>query len=118
PGIESAVAGAEVAIAHEATGRDRFASVQRFIDDTLVDTIAVGDVSAPFGGPHFFASFSFRDETEPGEPFAAASVFVPRWQVARAGSTTTAVANLLVTPESDLVALSERVWRAHGKFRN
>lgn len=116
PGIDSAVAGAEVAVAHEATGRDRFASVQRFIDETLADTIAVGDVAAPFGGPHFFASFTFHDKTEEGEAFPAASVFVPRWQVARAGATTTAVANLLVTAESDLAALSERVWRAHGKF--
>jgi menaquinone-specific isochorismate synthase len=118
PGIESAIAGAEVAVAHEAAGPDRFASVQRFIDETLAHTIAVGDVAAPFGGPHFFASFAFRDETEPGEAFPAASVFVPRWQVARAGATTTAVANLRVTADSDLVALSERVWRAHGKFRN
>ena len=116
PGIESAIAGAEVAVAHEATGRDRFASVQRFIDETLADTIAVGDVAAPFGGPHFFASFAFHNETEPGEPFPAASVFVPRWQVARAGATTTAVANLLMTAQSDLAALTERVWRAHGKF--
>jgi menaquinone-specific isochorismate synthase len=117
PDIESAVAGAEIAVAHEATGRDRFASAQRFIDDTLENTIAVGDVAAPFGGPHFFASFSFQDATEPGEPFPAASVFVPRWQVARAGPTTTAVANFLITADSDLAALSERVWRAHGKFR-
>ena len=116
PGIESAIAGAEVAVAHEAAGRGRFASVQRFIDETLAHTIAVGDVAAPFGGPHFFTSFAFCDETDPGEPFPAASVFVPRWQVARAGATTTAVANLLMTADSDLAALTERVWRAHGKF--
>lgn len=116
PGIESAIAGAEVAVAHEATRHDRFASVQRFIDETLANTIAVGDVAAPFGGPHFFASFAFHDKTEAGEPFPAASVFVPRWQVARAGATTTAVANLLITAQADLAALTERVWRAHGKF--
>ena len=29
---------------------------------------------------------------------------------------TTAVANLLVTPEAELGALAERVWRAHAKF--
>lgn len=116
PGMESAIAGAEIAVAHEARGADRFAAVQRFIDNTLADTIAVGDVLAPFGGPHFFASFAFADETEPGEPFPAAHVFVPRWQVARAGATTTAVANLLVTVDADLTALADRVWRAHGKF--
>lgn len=116
PGIESAIAGAEVATAHEARGAGRFAAVQRWMDETLAHTVAVGDVSAPFGGPHFFASFAFHDEVGPGEPFPAAHVFVPRWQVARAGTTTTAVANLLVAPDSNLTALAERVWRAHRKF--
>ena len=116
PGIESAIAGAEVAIAHEAHGAGRFAAVQGFIDDTLAHTIAVGDVEAPFGGPHFFTAFAFNDEAEPGDAFPAARVFVPRWQVARAGATTTAVANLLVTADADLTMLAERVWRAHGKF--
>ncbi|MEY4939430.1 MAG: hypothetical protein RIQ93_1165 [Verrucomicrobiota bacterium] len=117
PSIETAVAGAEVAVAFHGGGPGRFADAQRWIDETLAHTIAVGDVGAPFGGPHFFAGFTFCDEVEEGEPFAAASLFVPRWQVARAGSTTTAVANLLVGPNADLEALSERVWRAHGKFR-
>jgi menaquinone-specific isochorismate synthase len=117
PGIASAIAGAEVAAAHEASGPERFAAVQRFVDDTLAHTIAVGDVAAPFGGPHFFTAFAFHDEVEAGEPFPAARVFVPRWQVARAGDTTTAVANVPVTPDADLAALATRVWRAHAKFR-
>jgi menaquinone-specific isochorismate synthase len=116
PTLETAIAGAEVAIAHEASGSGRFASIQRFIDETVEHTIAVGDVGAPFGGPHFFSAFAFNPEAEPGDPFPAARAFVPRWQVARAGATTTAVANLLVTADSDLTGLAERVWRAHGKF--
>lgn len=116
PTLETAISGAEVAVAHTASGPERFARVQEFIDDTLAHTIAVGDVEAPFGGPHFFAAFAFNPEAESGDPFPAANVFVPRWQVARAGATTTAVANLLVAPESDLAGLAERIWRAHGKF--
>lgn len=118
PVINTAIAGAEIALAFETRGAGRFADVKRWVTDTLAHTIAVGDVSAPFGGPHFFAGFAFHDETEPGEPFPAASVFVPRWQVSLAGSTTTAVANLVVAPDADLPALAERVWRAHGKFRS
>ena len=118
PAIETAIAGAEIAVAHETHGPGRFVDVQRWIDDTLQHTIAVGDVGAPFGGPHFFAGFTFHDEVETGEPFPAAFVFVPRWQVALAGRTTTAVANLYVTAESDPAALAERVWRAHQKFRS
>jgi menaquinone-specific isochorismate synthase len=117
PGIESAIAGAEIAAAHEARGPGRFAAVQGWIDDVLAHTIAVGDVGASFGGPHFFAGFTFLDEIEAGEPFPPAFAFVPRWQVALAGTTTTAVANLLVAADADLDALAERVWRAHAKFR-
>ncbi len=118
PSINTAIAGAEAVLVHEAFGPGRFASVRRFMDDTLARTIAVGDVDAPFGGPHFFNAFAFLDNVEAGEAFPAARVFVPRWQVARAGDMTTAVANLPVSPESDLVQLAERVWRAHVKFRH
>lgn len=116
PRQETALAGAEAVVACEAAGPGRFGDVQRFIDETLAHTLAVGDVTAPLGGPHFFTTFAFHDEVEPGEPFPAARVFVPRWQVARAGDTTTAVANLLVGPDADLGAVAERVWRAHRKF--
>ncbi|MBL9202815.1 MAG: isochorismate synthase [Opitutaceae bacterium] len=118
PSLATAIAGAEIATAREARGAGRFAAVQDWVDDTLAHTIAVGDVNAPFGGPHFFAGFAFHDEAEPGEPFPAAYAFVPRWQVALAGATTTAVANLLVAPDADLDALAQRVWRAHAKFRS
>jgi menaquinone-specific isochorismate synthase len=116
PSIETAIAGAEVAAAHHGHGANRFAAGQHWIDETLAHTIAVGDVEAPFGGPHFFAGFTFSDEVEPGEAFPAASLFVPRWQVSRAGAVTTAVANLAIGPNADLRPLAERVWRAHGKF--
>jgi menaquinone-specific isochorismate synthase len=118
PTLETAIAGAEVAAWHETHGVTRFAGVKSWVEEMLTHTIAVGDVAAPFGGPHFFAAFAFHDEVESGEPFPAASIFVPRWQVALAGHTTTAVANLLVTPEADLDALGLRVWRAHQKFRH
>lgn len=117
PASDTAIAGAEIALAHETHGANRFSSVKAWMEETLQHTIAVGDVGAPFGGPHFFAGFAFHDEVEPAEPFPAAFAFVPRWQVALAGKTTTAVANLLVTPDAELAALAQRVWRAHQKFR-
>jgi menaquinone-specific isochorismate synthase len=117
PSLDTAIAGAEAVTSFEAQGPERFAAVQRFIDATLADTIAVGDVNAAFGGPHFFTAFSFHDEVQAGEPFPAARTFVPRWQVARAGDRTTAVANLMVEPDTAIEMLAERVWRAHRKFR-
>src|SRR5215204_2189073 len=56
PAIETAIAGAEIALSHEAQGPERFISVQEWVSDVVRHTIAVGDVSAPFGGPHFFAA--------------------------------------------------------------
>lgn len=117
PSFDTAIAGAEAVLTMEAHGAERFATVQRFIDETLAHTIAVGEVNAPFGGPHFFAAFAFSDEAEPADVFPAARVFVPRWQVSRAGDRTTAVANLVVAPDTALDELTEKVWRAHGKFR-
>jgi menaquinone-specific isochorismate synthase len=111
------IAGAEAVVSAEASGAGRFEAVQRFIDETLAHTIAVGDQTAPFSGPHFFTAFAFADETGTGEPFPALRVFVPRWQVAQSGGHTTAVANLLVAADADLDALAKKIWQAHAKFR-
>jgi menaquinone-specific isochorismate synthase len=117
PAQNFSIAGAEAVVSCGASGAGRVEAVQRFIDETLAHTIAVGDQAAPFAGPHFFTAFAFADESGAGEPFPAGRVFVPRWQVARAGGRTTAVANLLVGPDADLDALAEKIWRAHAKFR-
>jgi menaquinone-specific isochorismate synthase len=113
-----AVAGAEAVAAFEGRGPDRFAAAQRFIDDLLDRTIAVGEVERPFAGPQVLGGFAFFAEVEPGEAFPAARLFVPRWQVARTPERTVAVANLVVEPAADLDALTAKVWRAHGKFRS
>jgi menaquinone-specific isochorismate synthase len=117
PAEDWAVAGAEAVLTFAAGGADRFAAGQRFVDEVLARTIAVGDPGRPFGGPHFFGAYSFFDDVEAGEPFPAVRLFVPRWQVSRAHGRTLAVANLLVAPGADLDALTSKVWRAHGKFR-
>lgn len=116
PAERLAVAGAEAVLSFTASGPERFAACQRFIDDTLANTLAVGDQRLAFAGPHFFTAFSFQTETEAGEPFAAASVFVPRWQVGQRDGRTVAVANLPVAPDAPVDALAEKVWRAHAKF--
>jgi menaquinone-specific isochorismate synthase len=113
-----AIAGAESVMTFSASGPDRFAECQWFIDRTLEDAIAVGEQAAPFGGPHFFAAFSFLDTVGEAEPFEAACVFVPRWQVAHRDGGTTAVANLVLDGDSPVEALAARVWNAHAKFRS
>lgn len=116
PSAGTAIAGAEVAAWIESSGPDRFAKLQKFSADAFDRTIAVGSVDAAFGGPHVFVAAAFSDEVEPGEVFPAVTAFIPRWQVARAGDVTTAVANVPVAADADLDKLAERVWRAHRKF--
>ena len=113
-----AVAGAESALTFSTSGPGRFGACQEFIDAALADAVAVGDEAAAFGGPHFFGAFSFLDAVGADEPFEAARLFVPRWQVARRGGRTTAVANLLVGGDAPVGPLASRVWRAHAKFRS
>jgi menaquinone-specific isochorismate synthase len=116
PEEHMAVAGAEAVLAFTCNGADRFTACQRFIDETLEHTLAVGDLGAPFAGPHFFSAFTFFDLVGAAEPFESASVFVPRWQVGRKAGRTVAVANLVVDAASPLDALTEKVLRAHAKF--
>ena len=118
PSLGWAIAGAESVMAFSASGPGRFAACQRFIDAALADAVAVGEPDLPFGGPHFFAAFTFLDSVAQAEPFEAASVFVPRWQVARRDGRTTAVANLVVEGDSQVGPIVARVLRAHAKFRS
>lgn len=110
------VAGAEAAVEFSAAGPQRFAAAREFIDRTLADTIAVGPLTEPFAGPHFFFAAGFSDEVAAGAPFPALKVFAPRWQVGRMGDITVAVANVLVAADSPLDVLTTRIWKAHAKF--
>jgi len=116
PSAGFSVAGAEAAVEFTATGPGRFAEAKAFIARTLADAIAVGPVTEPFAGPHFFFAAGFGDESVAGAPFPALKLFVPRWQVARMGDSTVAVANLLVAPDAPVDLITAKVWKAHAKF--
>jgi menaquinone-specific isochorismate synthase len=116
PAADVALAGAEAVVALDCAGPDRFAAAAEFVRETLARTIAVGAVHVPFGGPLFFSTFGFADAAAAGAPFPAGRIFVPRWQVARSGDCSVAVANTLIGPGADVRAAAERIWRAHAKF--
>ena len=116
PAADFAVAGAEAVVALECAGSGRFAAAAAFVRETLARTVAVGAVTVPFGGPLFFATFGFAETAAAGAEFPAGRIFVPRWQVARSGDCSVAVANTLIAPGADIRADAERIWRAHAKF--
>tara|TARA_B100001248_G_scaffold262700_2_gene261116 strand:- start:4974 stop:6431 length:1458 start_codon:yes stop_codon:yes gene_type:complete len=112
-----AVAGIEAVLAETFEGPERFERVKQFSEEILEHTIAVGDFSVPFAGPHFFCGFTFSDDKESAQaPFAPASVFLPRFQVARKGGAYAAVANMVIQPGEDVAPLIFGVWAAYNKF--
>ncbi|HVZ64834.1 MAG TPA: isochorismate synthase [Lacunisphaera sp.] len=113
-----AVAGAEAVLEFTAEGEDRFLAARAQIARVLDDTIAVGPIDEPFAGPHFFFACSFGPRVATDAAFPALRLFVPRWQVARMGDSTVAVANLLVPPGAPVDLLAAKVWKAHAKFRS
>ena len=112
-----AVAGAEAVLEFSATGPGRFAEARDRIAQILEDTVAVGPLDDPFAGPHFFFASSFAQVEPTDAPFPALRFFVPRWQVARMGDSTVAVANLLISADAPVDLIAGKVWKAHEKFR-
>lgn len=77
-----------------------------------------------FSGPHLFCSFTFFDQPPTRAPFAPATLFLPRWHLARHGSRSVLVVNCpwalgqdpdrSLDPALDptLEALCRSVWQA------
>ncbi|MCH6255275.1 isochorismate synthase [Puniceicoccaceae bacterium K14] len=113
-----AIAGAECALSFSSQGEDRFAQSKAFVEETLENTIAVGDEDLEFFGPHFFCAFGFFADEEPSSPFPAARLFVPSWQVCASENQCVAIANALVEADSDVEAIAQRIWNANTKFQS
>ncbi|MFP4283178.1 MAG: isochorismate synthase MenF [Opitutales bacterium] len=111
-----ALAGAEAVVLGAFAGRERMAAAKAWSAEVLAHTIAVGDLDAPFSGPHFYTGIGFEEDAAAGDALPPTLVYLPRWQVARTENGTTAVANFLVQPGADLDALTDRLWGAYEKF--
>lgn len=116
PSRDWALAGAEPVVEATFSGSDRAARARDWSAEILEHTVAVGDLEATMAGPHFYAALAFEEAAAPESCFAPATIFLPRWQVARNGGSTTAVANFRVDPGADLEALTARLWGAYEKF--
>lgn len=110
------VAGAEPAITAEFAGPERWVQARAWIGQVLDNTIAVGPLSEPFAGPHFFCAAAFSAETNPTEPFPALRLLVPRWQVGRTPDATMAVANVLLSADAPVDFIAAKIWKARQKF--
>lgn len=113
---DEAVAAADAVVEARFDGAERFAQVKAFADEILANTIAVGDLSEAFTGPHFFTAFTFDHSVGEDASFPAATVFLPRWQVSRSRGSYGAVANLKIEADTDIDVLVLRVLGAYRKF--
>jgi menaquinone-specific isochorismate synthase len=91
------IAGIGSAAKFETSGKQRFHQAEDFTRFCLDNIITYGNTSLPFAGPHFFCSFGFFDENNQiNYPFPAATVFLPRWQIALKNGRSLLVANVII----------------------
>ncbi len=108
----TAIAATEPLLHLQVDGAQRFTQSQHFICTSLVDTVSSGALHLPFAGPHFFCSFTFFEQTHrENRFFPAASVFLPRWQVACDQDQAVLVANAIVDADTPLEKLTREIWK-------
>ncbi len=98
------------AMALKVEGAGRFERVRDWVRGVTERVLVKGDTSVPFFGPHFFCGFSFFDQTQDG--FAAGSVFLPLWQIARVGDRGSVVVNRVMDEDFSAIALADEIWKA------
>jgi menaquinone-specific isochorismate synthase len=98
-----AIAAIDAVAKLEIEGKERFQRAQNFINSCLTHITSVGVTNHSFAGPRFFCSFSFFDRSvQANYPFPAATVFLPRWQIAYKRGECVLVANLVINKNTDL----------------
>lgn len=112
---QDAVAAFGTALFFQTTGTDRFNQTRQFIQQWAPKIQAYNpaggaDSQSVPASARFFCSFSFFPEgTGSGMDFPAASVMLPEWQITRHRSKCTLTANLLLTSETSLHPLLDRL---------
>ncbi len=116
PRDEFALAGAEAVTSMQVPAGDenRFSRIKEAAEAIFARTVAIGDLEAPFAGPHVFTAFTFAETGGDEQPVASA--FLPRWQVGVWQGQYTAVANAEVAPDTDVDFLTQKILAAHEKF--
>lgn len=106
-----AVSGAESIVEQYFQGPDRVSRADAWVRDWSGRILVTGDMSDGFFGPLFFGAFPFSESSD-----HPAFLFLPRWQVCRSSMGCSAVANTLVTPDTDIGAETARILRAHQRL--
>ena len=116
-GQQEAILAIDTAIELKTKGKNRFIEAKEFIRNASANAIQFGSETS-FSGAHFFCNFSFFDEQPENSAFAAASVFLPRWQVSRQADRCTIVANVVIDSSLDLDQASDQIWQGFQAIRS
>lgn len=93
-------------------GSQRFFQAQTFIQNVLDHLISNRPIHVPWMSPRFFSSFTFfEQEITVDSPFAAATIFLPDWQIIRWHDHHVAIAHLAIHEQSNIEQLTEDLWR-------
>ncbi len=96
-GKKEAIAAIDAVAKLQIAGKERFIIAEKFIKDCRNNIINFGNANLPFSGSHFFCCFSFFDKNAQADyPFPAATIFLPRWQVAVKNERCILVANTII----------------------
>ena len=106
-----AIAAIDAVAQLQLAGASRFHLTQKFIRSCLKEIDIFDSSSHTFAKPHFFCSFSFFSETATDYPFPVATVFLPRWQIARQGDRCVLVANLPIEADTNIDVFIQQLWR-------
>ncbi len=100
---KEAIAAIDAVAKLQIEGSDRFLRSEEFIKDSFSNIINFLSREEPFFQPIFFCSFGFFERNcRENYPFPAATVFLPRWQVAVKGEDCILVFNTVVNAEINI----------------
>ncbi|MBR8834326.1 MAG: isochorismate synthase [Stigonema ocellatum SAG 48.90 = DSM 106950] len=95
----------------EIPGKDRFIKSEYFIQKCLRKITSFSQTNQPFSGPLFFCGFSFFDKNDQEDnPFPAATVFLPRWQIAVKNERCILVANTIINGGINIENILQTLW--------
>jgi menaquinone-specific isochorismate synthase len=110
-GKGEAIAAIDAVAQFQLAGSNRFHLTQNFIRSYLKEIDVFDSSNHTFAQPHFFCSFSFFSEiTTADYPFPVATVFLPRWQIAKQGDRYVFVANLSIQADTNIDLLIQQLW--------
>ncbi|NJM72527.1 MAG: isochorismate synthase [Scytonema sp. RU_4_4] len=111
-GKKEALAAVDAVAKIEIAGKDRFAKSEEFIKECVQNITSFSRTNQAFSGTQFLCSFSFFDHnTQPDYPFSAATIFLPRWQVAVKNERCLLVLNTIINADRNIQRILQIFWR-------